>query len=429
MRNHQACPQEEAAMAYIAGAEKHAVKEVCDREFFHVGFVNYKTWEMSVVRLQPKPDEATVRTLWLEEIGKIDAGLRSQPSASLLEADVPRLQALSLHVCTLLGALLKFIDFQHSYSMSLWRMKCDGDLLSDDDMRPGIFEVQQLTSVETVPNIWKGGPTEDFLRTPVTRKRKRGGRVAVDFNEPGPADVQRQAPDAVHDAEGPDDDNMDVNMDAAGVGFDLSEEEDAFDQQSSEDSEGGDAEEIESSAGRSDASLALGLLDDLSDADADVSEPAQAPQADEPEEDALPAAGGLLGELGLEFVDNPAAAEIHFQLSEGMGQIRFNLVGSYFKAVCPIHRNCQRQRTAKGSAGISAVAEGQGRPLGALVAWLQQAQSQATRTEHMAMPAEALARRQAAREWFLEHHGAINFSQDHERALRAGENPEPSMIR
>ena len=349
MRNHQACPQEEAAMAYIAGAEKHAVKEVCDREFFHVGFVNYKTWEMSVVRLQPKPDEATVRTLWLEEIGKIDAGLRSQPSASLLEADVPRLQALSLHVCTLLGALLKFIDFQHSYSMSLWRMKCDGDLLSDDDMRPGIFEVQQLTSVETVPNIWKGGPTEDFLRTPVTRKRKRGGRVAVDFNEPGPADVQGQAPDAVHDAEGPDDDNMDVNMDAAGVGLRLVRRRGCL------------RPTVQRGLGRGATPKRLSPLLAAPTLPSPWVSLTISPMPMQMCQSLLKRRRQMSRRktlfrplvacwesLGLSFVDNPAAAEIHFQLSEGMGQIRFNLVGSYFKAVCPIHRNCQRQRTAKG---------------------------------------------------------------------------------
>ena len=53
------------------------------------------------------------------------------------------------------------------------------------------------------------------------------------------------------------------------------------------------------------------------------------------------------------------------------GEIRFNTAGEYLIAHCAVHEKCHRQRTTRASDGETPIMLGQGRPIGALVAWLQ----------------------------------------------------------
>eukprot|EP00435_Cladocopium_sp_Y103_P044219 s1635_g12.t1 len=106
------------------------------------------------------------------------------------------------------------------------------------------------------------------------------------------------------------------------------------------------------------------------------------------------------------------------------GSIRYNLSDNFFRAICQCegHQHCQRKRTA--AAGRH---PGQGRPLGALVAWLQSADQYPSRKEHVEAPAAPLEDRQAGREFFQcidDEETLLNL----ERDKRDGEPDEPDSV-
>ena len=100
---------EEAAAAYLArhSDEHQSHQSFRKRTFFHVGFTNYKTWRMSVLRLVQKPGQDSVQTLCLEELGKICTGDRGVPPDTLEEAHVTSFADLSGDICTLLQAVCR----------------------------------------------------------------------------------------------------------------------------------------------------------------------------------------------------------------------------------------------------------------------------------------------------------------------------------
>ena len=349
---------------------------------------------MSVIRLVQKPGQDSVRTLCLEELGKICTGDRGTPPDTLEEEHVTALSHVSGDVCTLLQALARFLDLRRSYSLSFWTLICQGDWLPDEDMPPGFFDVQPMSGMDTVAYIWKGSDSEVSARASAhaPRKRKR-------------ADIPEFATDALDD---------DVEL----------EEHDVQHEQSEDDPAGSDPDSETDDDGR-------GVGDVFFDPDSDVDVDGAAIEA-AAADSAVPrddgAADGALPP-GLEFVNNAAATELCFPLSGGTGALRYSLTERWFKAACPRHTNCFRQRTAKSSSGLSAWSEGQGRPLGSLVSWLQTADRYETRTEHMAAPTQSFVSRQEARMWFLRHAGAEQFSADHERERHPGENLEPRQIR
>ena len=112
------------------------------------------------------------------------------------------------------------------------------------------------------------------------------------------------------------------------------------------------------------------------------------------------------------------------------GTLKYNLVGKFFVAVCPVHERCTRQKTARPREGLTLLALGQGRPIGALACWLRNARMFETKEEHMLDPVRTRRERSEARQWFLSHSGAERFSAEHERPLRDGEvDPEPLVMK
>ena len=151
-----------------AGAyRKRPSKPVRMQEFFHVGYVNFKTWQMSVLHLVAKPSETEVGHLLLPQL----AGESSDDEA---DAEAAGNMDIGAEVSTLLEALVAYLEFECSYSLSFWKMRCSGGCLPDVDMRPGIFEVEplQLASCAgaSFPNIWKGSTEEEALRRPKQRR-------------------------------------------------------------------------------------------------------------------------------------------------------------------------------------------------------------------------------------------------------------------
>ena len=144
-------------------------------------------------------------------------------------------------------------------------------------------------------------------------------------------------------------------------------------------------------------------------------------------------AGGapdILGNLRLGFAREPGLAEIRFSLGHGEGELRYNLTGEYIRAYCPCHEGCVRQRaTRPHPSPNTAISAGQGRPVGALVAWIQEARNHATKEAHVAAKTADFDTREAARLSFYTLQGGIEFAEEYEREQRDGEGDEPRAIR
>lgn len=112
------------------------------------------------------------------------------------------------------------------------------------------------------------------------------------------------------------------------------------------------------------------------------------------------------------------------------GEIRFSSRGSFFRAHCPIpshnvHGACTRQRQATASRRGSI---GAGRPLGGLLAWLEDAERCDSKMEHIAQPPQTFTRRQRARNQFKTLPGSDHFLR-YERPQDANEgSDEPDEI-
>ena len=122
--------QEEAAAAYLQPDARAAAGSFRAEVFFHIGFVNFKTWRMSVLHLVPRSGGEHIRTLWLEHLERIENGFCEPPGESLQGDAASHLAEISTPmVSTLLQALLHFIDFRRSYTLSFWQLCCDGPAL------------------------------------------------------------------------------------------------------------------------------------------------------------------------------------------------------------------------------------------------------------------------------------------------------------
>ena len=142
-------------------------------------------------------------------------------------------------------------------------------------------------------------------------------------------------------------------------------------------------------------------------------------------EEAQPAAADPLADAGLAFVRRPAAYEVHFELPDGQGAIRYNVTSCFFRAHCPLHRDCARRRSALES--FTSVESGQGRPIGLLVHWLENAARYADKSAHMKAKVPPHGERAEARRRFDAWPGADNIA-GYERFSRPGEPEEPVRI-
>ena len=126
----------------------------------------------------------------------------------------------------------------------------------------------------------------------------------------------------------------------------------------------------------------------------------------------------------------PKVAEVRFALGDGAGELRYSITGQYMRAYCPIHEDCVRQRATREHPVCStALAAGQGRPLGALTAWLSEARDYPNRVQHVAAKTASYAKRLESRTAFYLLQDGVNFSLQYERARRDGEDDEPEKIR
>ena len=148
------------------------------------------------------------------------------------------------------------------------------------------------------------------------------------------------------------------------------------------------------------------------------------------DEDGAGEAGRLLNGLGLGWARAPGIAEIRFSLGRNAGEFRYSITSDYIRAYCPLHENCTRQRsTREHPSGTTKLSLGQGRPIGALYAWILDARNHDSQSSHVKAKAPNLLTRIAARDAFELLDGGEEFAREHERPCRPGEDTEPEQIR
>ena len=102
-----------------------------------------------------------------------------------------------------------------------------------------------------------------------------------------------------------------------------------------------------------------------------------------------------------------------------------NRIDAFCRNPTHMESACRRSRTLKASDSVNR--EGQGRPLGLLVAWLRKGTSCESQHFHTRHCIVSFAERKAAREWFSQLAGSESFTSV-ERARREGESEEPLDI-
>ena len=118
--------------------------------------------------------------------------------------------------------------------------------------------------------------------------------------------------------------------------------------------------------------------------------------------------------------------ELRFHVAD-YGEIRFNTVSQYYRAICAQHDQCARQRTCAASDKIAR--RGQGRPLGLLAAWLLD-QSHSSSRDHVRAPVPTLSERQAGRNFLKSLCSGSEYEDfaQHERVRAGGEPEEPARV-
>ncbi len=116
-----------------------------------------------------------------------------------------------------------------------------------------------------------------------------------------------------------------------------------------------------------------------------------------------------------------------YTMAFGDHELHFNLNGQYLRAHCSQHgEGCRRQRTVKPSK-FAFHNQGQGRPIGLLTSWLESASRFETRNDHVKAGPVSFASRKESRNRFKSFRGAREFLK-FERAKAEGEESEPDDI-
>ena len=140
-------------------------KAGCDVEMFlHLGFVNFKTWKMTTLRLYRNTEAALPEDIvWLRV-----ADLEEDDIENLLSCEPekgPLLELLSDNVLQLREALKANLDLDVPYSAKFWKLS-EAEVLRTQ--LPGFVEATLIDEIGELPCVWRGAAEEA-----VDRKRKR----------------------------------------------------------------------------------------------------------------------------------------------------------------------------------------------------------------------------------------------------------------
>lgn len=404
--------------------------------WLHVGYVNYKT--MSISGLPLLCDS-------LQNHGQDDADAMQ----ALLRVAEP-LQPLST-----LDFFKENISFGFKYQARFWAVQATDSILTANKMTAGQLSAKPFPGIPPLI-VWQGQVLESWERDEeskrqkekqkkqnANRKRKQPKRQtnrALVFPEPkakrlravrpGEGAVADSAPvDLIEDdLDEPDLDEADHDEPGSEIGFDPGN-----DDQSPSPSY---ATSSCSSGGRNDMDLFMDFATETAIDDGGVEEQGEEEEMEtdpciepEPEKEtekpceatssgsAKPSSGSELAPLG----NTRETAEV--LAIPGYGELRFHRTTNNIVAFCSAHRDedCRRSRTVLPNSRR----HGQGRPIGLLVSWLMDPESH--KTPNAKRFVHPLAARQDARRWFDSLPRSVDFAKN-ERAVKAGESPEPEKI-
>ena len=394
--------------------------------FFHIGYVNFKTWTVTVSPLYLQSD--------------VDCGQPFSVRKVLLQHICLEESNADLWFQTLLEALSD-LDTVSPYSLMFFKIDESTTLLPLSNMKSGLV---QASKVDTFPVslFWRGSAEEAVasqLRSrPVapaahTSKNRQAGRAPVQV-EQGHGDQMEDLMalldtpppgsnnDDSHDGEEAE---LDTNTETEEEGSDQDghdhhdppEDENPFDFDGSSSLLPVQLEEPLPEVVDNEVDFDLDWEDFCQDSDGAAAPVADAPPESENQQ--------ILEELGLGFVRKAGVFEERFDVP-GFGHLRFNSSNKFLRAHCqePGHGStCLRRRTCLESDR----SPGQGRPAGMLLAWLALGADVATKEEHMKLT-PSFEKRSAARQAFEATPGASAFSEMAERPRREGEPAEPRRI-
>ena len=415
--------------------------------WFHVGYMNYSTFRFSGCRLQRRD----AFTLSSEEK---DSGLIH---LELQEGDE--------QFCHVLQFLASCLNLDWPWSVEGFEIVANADRLMDHEMRPHFVEVRPFS--EPGPGdllVWKGREAEAKARK---EKRKRATRARVKTAKPpsGPKPGRGHSASAKGATRGRGQGRgratssgaAPVTCDEGNIqGEDGSSDNDSVARIVDESNEAmndaeTDSQVAESQADELDQLAELFMEDEIETGDVPHDphdEPAAAasssPNVSQPEPNTpAPAAAEPAVNVAAQEPSDPPA-NLPGSRSGGprvpredvigvgeFGEITFYSTTSILVATCrcPDHgpRACKKTKSTKESKVSGR--EGQGRPLGLLMAWLKTARHHADQHSHVHYGELELSRsqRKAAREEFFQLRGAARF-RSYERDLRAGESDEPAFV-
>ena len=376
--------------------------------YFHIGYMNFASWHFAGIEL-------------------VSEGVLDDGSFSLRAPSIPvfRRSLTFVHEC---------IDLEHAWMCSLLVLHSTDEpvpwsQMSAGALRAGVF--QEIPSFW----VWKGRRQERLQRLQFQRARSSNNKKRSN----APRRPEAAVPDAIADVY--EDEDLPI---AALVlqrlgGVDGDEEEPS-------DSDGGEnAQEA----------------DDAANEQGRPAKRARPPRAPRPRQAAAPAAPAPAAPgpaaprpavpvppvpapaVPAPDMPAPAVAEplqprravvgrsrtgTEVRFSTPVGDLAFYPQNSTMSAFCtnPRHNDCRRNRTVKPSENI--FRQGQGRPIGLLMAWLQQSNDYATKDEHVRWCNPGFRHRQSGRSQFMALNDAARFAA-HERPRRPDEdNDEPHEI-
>ena len=400
-------------------------KQLQDEHFVHVGYVNYQSWSFSVMALTKVADTN-------------DNGyLELTPSCC---------SANDLHdhgVRTFVQFAAESFDFQRAYAVKIFVIVDNHELLRDDFMFGGCIEVKGYELIQQF-STWFGSDSEAKCRKSCgeakgERKKpkgenKRGKRNAdaVNKRRKAPKSHSPHMPDdasltVLADREKEQDDDTEHALDSVIAPAEDSDETVRSEGESEEEEEqdsddydvdcesdvpsvhlqpdspalsvvdGSDAEASKDNCpvrdsgadSDSDSLLAKALGASGSDASANQNRSSSSSSSSSDHSDSSSSSSSSKDNNNpdMETVSSLVpATDRRTPISEhvihiGDHELHYNVTGEYFRAHCGLHVGCRRQRTLKASQ-FAFHNRGQGRPLGLLLAWLNDASQYADREAH-----------------------------------------------
>ena len=400
----------------------------CKSVYFHLGYGNFTSWRFSCLELFAETPAAHA---WPSQTLHLHVRGDGSDVQLLVEAVHNSLDLTAAQSCA-----FYLLDGTEGGSR--------GVLLQPDQMAPCCVEVS-LCDEFGVRDVWRGSGREIRARRaarPAAQRRReqevadseRANPLGLDIidvghaEEPSPAyDLPPVQAGAADEVEGQEGEEVEVSEASEDEDVDGGQSRGATDDEGHEDNEEKELDELlEHVFGGEFADPNA-----IAEAEAAAAEEPAAAEAADAAEAAVPLEVEDVREDGrrragvaacLEVERRAAVPELRLTLPDGVGELRYNPAGKFFRAHCPKHgKTCARRRAA------FAGRQGQGRPLGSLLLWLKDARYFANKAEHMAAPVGSYESRLARRREFADVEGMDRF-RAREREPGNDEGDEPRSI-